>query len=63
VSYHYQNPTQHVGLVQSRPYHHLIENYFVLDDIAEKFICDVRQQSLKHSLKWYRWMAGLFYGV
>jgi hypothetical protein len=23
VSYHYKNPTQHVGLEQSRPHHHL----------------------------------------
>ena len=26
VSSHYKNPTQRVGLVQSGPYHHLIEN-------------------------------------
>jgi hypothetical protein len=26
VSYYYKNPTQHVGLVESGPHHHLIEN-------------------------------------
>ena len=26
VSLHYNNPTKHVGLVQSGPHHHLIEN-------------------------------------
>ena len=28
--FHYKNPTiKHVGLVQSGPHHHFIENYFV----------------------------------
>ena len=26
VSWHYKNPTQRVGLTQSEPHHHLIEN-------------------------------------
>ena len=26
VSYHYKHPTKRVGLVQSGPYHHFIEN-------------------------------------
>jgi hypothetical protein len=26
VSYHYQNPTQRVGLEQSGPHHHLVDN-------------------------------------
>ena len=30
VSYHYKNPTQRVGLEQSGPHHHLIENLLVL---------------------------------
>jgi hypothetical protein len=26
VSYHYKNPTQRVGLEQSGPHHHLVDN-------------------------------------
>jgi len=44
-----QNPTQRVGLEQSRPHHHLIENYLVL-------ICwvGVKQQSLTLPLLYHR---------
>ena len=30
VSWHYENPTKCVGVVQSKPHHHLIENYLIL---------------------------------
>jgi hypothetical protein len=39
VSYHYKNPTQHVGLEQSGLHHHIDENkFFSRRDIAEKLL-------------------------
>ena len=38
VRYHYINPTKRIGLIQSRPYHHLIELTWSRHGIAEKLL-------------------------
>ena len=54
----YKNPTQHVGLEQSGPHHHLIENYLVLDMIELKMCWVLNNNlSLTHSLT-HIWLIG-----
>ena len=46
MSQHYKNPTKRVGLVQSEPHYHLIENQLILAMIQPK---NCNNHSLTHS--------------